>query len=177
MLVDPITWAERFFFFDSSSTYQGRFQLSRAPWLGDIMLSFADPTVTSGVCRCSAQSAKTQTAMILLLWALCEDPGPTMWVLPAADEAKTFSTTRLQESILLCEPLVRLMSNKRYDFSRQEIHFASAPLLIFGAGSDSKISGKPIKYLLLDEEKNFKPGAVEKAMKRTRSNGIPRCGG
>ena len=169
MLIDPIRWAERFFFFDSSSTYQGRFQLSRAPWLGDIMEAFADPTVTSGVCRCSAQSGKTQTGMILLLWALCEDPGPTMWVLPASDEAKTFSTTRLQESILLCEPLVRLMSNKRYDFSKQEIHFASAPLLIFGAGSDSKISGKPIKYLLLDEEKNFKPGAVEKAMKRTRS--------
>jgi hypothetical protein len=87
--------------------------------------------------------------MILLLWALCEDPGPTMWILPASDEAK------LQESILLCEPLVRLMSNKRYDFSKQEIHFASAPLMIFGAGSDSKISGKPIKYLMLDEDKNL----------------------
>jgi hypothetical protein len=45
MLVDPVKWAEKYFFFDSSSTYHGRFQLSRAPWLGEIMQSFADPLI------------------------------------------------------------------------------------------------------------------------------------
>ena len=96
MFLNPIEWAERYFYFDSSSTYQGRWRLDRAPWLADVMLSFADPRVKSGVCRCSAQSAKTQTGMILALWSICEDPGPFLWVMPAIDEAKTFSETRLQ---------------------------------------------------------------------------------
>src|SRR6266481_1100427 len=153
MQISPVAWAERYFYFDSSSTYRGRFQLRRAPWLRDIMESFADPTCRSGACRCSAQSAKTQTAIIVALWSLCEDPGPFLWVTPSADDAKSFSTTRLKESILNCEPLVRLMTNSRYDFGNTEINFATAPLMLVGAGSDSKISGKPIKYLFIDEEK------------------------
>jgi hypothetical protein len=36
---------------------------------------------------------------VLPLWSLCEDPGPLLWILPAADEAKTFSTTRLKTAV------------------------------------------------------------------------------
>ena len=169
MLIDPVTWAEKYFFFESSDTYQGRFQIGRAPWLRDIMLSFADPTCRSGACRCSAQSAKTKTGMILALWSLAEDPGPFLWLLPAQDDAKTFSTTRLKETIERCEPLNRLTTTNRYDFNNLEINFATAPLILTGAGSDSKISGKPIKYLFVDEEKNMKKGQVSKALKRVRS--------
>jgi len=168
MFLDPIQWAERYFYFDSSSTYQGRWKLDRAPWLKEIMLAFADPKVKSGVCRCSAQSAKTQTGMILALWSLCEDPGPFLWALPAIDEAKTFSETRLQESMEACEPLQAL---KRANgmHTALEMHFISAPLILTGAGSPSKVSGKPIRYLFLDEEKDMRKGSVSKALKRVRS--------
>lgn len=169
MHIHPIAWAEKHFYFDSSSSSQGTFRISRAPWLADIMSGFADPLVKRGICRCSAQSGKTQTGMILACWSLAEDPGPFMWVMPAADEAKTFSTTRLRESIERCEPLMRLAPKNPNDFSKLEIKFATAPLILVGAGSDSKISGKPIRYLFIDEEKNMKPGQVSKAEKRVRS--------
>jgi phage terminase large subunit GpA-like protein len=168
MFLDPIQWAEKYFYFDSSSTYQGRWRLDRAPWLADVMLSFADPKVKSGVCRCSAQSAKTQTGMILALWSIAEDPGPFLWIMPAIDEAKTFSETRLQESMEACEPIQALRSGRGMH-TALEMHFVSAPLILTGAGSPSKVSGKPIRYLFLDEEKDMRKGAVAKALKRVRS--------
>jgi phage terminase large subunit GpA-like protein len=169
LFLDPIAWAEKYFYFDSSSTYQGLWRLARAPWLRDVMLAFANPRVRSGTCRCSAQSAKTQTGMILALWSVCEDPGPFLWVMPAKDEAKTFSETRLQESMEACEPVQGLKTAGRWDMSSLEMHFVTAPLLLTGAGSPSKISGKPIRYLFLDEEKDMRKGAVAKALKRVRS--------
>ena len=132
-------------------------------------MSFADPTCRSGACRCSAQSAKTVTAMVLALWSLCEDPGPFMWVLPAQDEAKTFSKTRLKECIDRCEPLSRLKTRNVYDDSNLEINFATAPLILVGAGSGSKLSGKPVKWLFVDEEKDMSREQVQKALKRVRS--------
>ena len=49
------------------------------------------------------------------------------------------------------------------------MHFVSAPLILTGAGSPSKVSGKPIRYLFLDEEKDYRKGAAAKALKRVRS--------
>ena len=169
MFLNPISWAEQYFYFDSSSTYQGRWKLERAPWLEDIMMSFADPLVRTGTCRCSAQSGKTQTAIILALWSVCEDPGPFLWVFPAIDEAKVFSNTRLRESMEHCAPIQGVMTNYKFDLGETEMQFVTAPFMLTGAGSPSKISSKPIRYLFLDEEKNMKKGAVAKAMKRVRS--------
>jgi phage terminase large subunit GpA-like protein len=169
MFLDPITWAERYFYFDSSSTYQGRWKLDRAPFLRDIMLSFADPTCRSGVCRCSAQSSKTQTAMILALWSVCEDPGPFLWCLPTMHDARDFSQTRLQESMNACEPVQGLKSNDPFDISVLKMEFLTAPLMLTGTGSGSRVSSKPIKYLFIDEEKDMKPGSVARLLKRVRS--------
>src|ERR1700740_571588 len=172
ILIDIVSWAERYFYFDRSSTTQGRFKRDKCEFLcapDGPLLGFADPRCSHGACRCSAQGGKTQAGLICSAYALSEDPGPYMWVLPAADEAKTFSQTRLRDSIERCEPLARLLPRGRYDVKDMQINFATAPLLLVGAGSGSKISGKPIKWMFIDEEKDYSPGAVEKALKRVRS--------
>jgi len=87
--------------------------------------------------------------------------------MPAIDEAKTFSETRLQESLAACEPVQALRGRGMH--TALEMHFVSAPLLLTGAGSPSKVSGKPIRYLFLDEEKDYRRGAASKALKRVRS--------
>jgi hypothetical protein len=80
-------------------------------------------------------------------------------MMPAIDEAKTFSETRLQESMEACEPVQALRSGRGMH-TALEMHFISAPLILTGAGSSSKISGKPIRYLFLDEEKDMRKGAA-----------------
>lgn len=167
---NPIEFAERHFTFDNSSTTQGKFRIKRAQFLRNVMEGFADSSVRHGTCMCSAQSGKTQTGIILASWAQAEDPGPFMWTMPAKDEAATFSTNRLTPSFEKCPPVARLMPRGRYSKKTLEINFATAPLILVGAQSGSKLSGKPIRYLFIDEEKDYKlPGAVQKAIKRTRS--------
>src|SRR5260221_96824 len=172
MLLDPTPWAERYFWFDRSSTKQGRFSRAGCGFLtvaGSPMQGFADPRIRSGTCRCGAQCGKTQCGLIMSTWAVSEDPGPYMWVLPAQDEAKTFSQTRLMDSVMRCDPLRRLLPSGRYDIKDLQINFATAPLLLVGAGSGSKLSGKPIKWLFIDEEKDYPPGAVQKVLNRVTS--------
>jgi phage terminase large subunit GpA-like protein len=169
LFLDPVTWAERYFWFDRSSTTQGRFSRSSCGFLcapRGPLLEFSNPRIRSGTCMCAAQCGKTQAGLVCSTWALSEDPGPYMWTLPAADEAKTFSQTRLMDSVLRCDPLRRLLPDGRYDVKDLQINFATAPLLLVGAGSRSKLSGKPIKWLFIDEEKDYKPGAVEAALNR-----------
>src|SRR5262245_24802507 len=112
MFLDPIQWPEKYFYFDSSSTYQVRCRLERAPCLAHVMLTVAVPRVKSGVWRCTARGAKTQSGMILALWSIAEDAGPFLWVMPAIDDAKTFSETRLQESMEACQPVQALRSGR-----------------------------------------------------------------
>ncbi len=116
---------------------------------------------------CSAQSAKTQTIICLLAWAIAEDPGPCMWVMAAQDEAKTFAKTRLMPSLEQC-PLIKFPEN-RFDRTVLEINFPSMPLIINGANSKSKLQSKPIRWLFLDEVRNYPPGALEMVLKRTRA--------
>jgi len=49
MFLDPIQWAEKYFYFDSSSMYQGRWRLDRTLWLADPMLPFGNSTAFGGL--------------------------------------------------------------------------------------------------------------------------------
>ena len=97
------------------------------------------------------------------------DPGPFMWVLPAKDEAETFAQTRLMESFERIRRLSYRLPKARSGKTKTEIRFASAPLILVGAHSGSKLSGKPIRHLFIDEEKDYPDGATEKAIKRVRA--------
>lgn len=167
---DIIEFAESECRFDSTGPRPGElWRLSDAPFLADVLRDFADPAVRMGVCMTGAQGGKTQTGIICASWAMAEAPGPFMWALPARDEAKTFAETRLLESFRRCCALAEVMPSGRYKQSQLEIQFPVAPLLLVGAGSGSKVSGKPIRWLFLDEEKDYEPGVAEKAMKRVRA--------
>ena len=133
------------------------------------MEAFADNRIRELSIMCSAQSGKTQMVMILLAWAIAEDPGPAMWVQAAQDEAKTFAKTRLMPTLEACPPVAALFPEDRHSKTTLEINFASMPLVINGASSQSKLQSKPIRWLLLDEVRNYPPGAFEMVSKRTRA--------
>lgn len=118
---------------------------------------------------CSAQSSKTQTVMLMVAWAIAESPGPGMWVMAAGDEAKTFSRIRLMPMLEQCKPVAKLFPENRHHKSTLEINFASMPLILNGANSESKLQSKPCRYLWLDEVRNYPPGAYDMVLKRTRA--------
>jgi hypothetical protein len=172
MIVSPEVWLPRHYRMDSSSS-RSHYDPAYCRWLlapGGPVQSFADPKTRQGACMTSAQSGKTETAKGLLLWALDQKPGPAMWILPARDEVQTFASTRLMPSIMSCEPLAKKLPSGRWATKTMEVNFPYGPLILIGANSGSKLSGKPIRYLFPDEEKDYPAGAVQKAMKRVTAS-------
>jgi phage terminase large subunit GpA-like protein len=165
----PWKWAEDHIVIDKTSPFAGKFRSETAPWTKKLMEVFADNRVNDISVMCSAQSSKTQTIMILLAWAIAEDPAPAMWVMAAQDEAKTFCQTRLMPTFADCKPVADLMPTGRGGVRSLEIDFASMPLVVNGANSPSKLQSKPIRWLFLDEVRNYPDGALEMALKRTRA--------
>ena len=170
MRIDTIRWAEENFVYDDTGPAPGeKFRIESGLFLRDVFEGFDDPSVREGACRCSAQSGKTQTGVVLAAGSMEQDPGPFMWVLPAKDEVETFAQTRLMESFERIRRLSYRLPKGRSGKKKTEIAFPGAPLILVGAHSGSKLSGKPIRNLFLDEEKDYPKGASEKAIKRVRA--------
>ncbi len=165
--VPPWKWAEEHITVDKTSPFPGKFRSDTAPWTRELMEVFADNRISDIAAMCAAQSAKTQTMVILLAWAIAEDPGSVMWVMAAQDEAKTFARTRMMPTLENCEPVRRQFPAARFEKTTLEINFPNAPLIINGANSQSKLQSKPIRWLFLDEVRNYPPGAFEMVLKRT----------
>jgi hypothetical protein len=142
---------------------------SQALFLRPIMEDFKDPSVNEIVAMCSAQSAKTETLIALLLYVLAEDPGPILWVTVNQAEARKIARMRIMPAIDLCAPVVDKIPDGRYDRTTTTIYFPGAPLVIAGADSPANLQSTPYRYIFLDEARSWKPGALEMVSKRTRS--------
>jgi len=129
------------------------------------MEAVADNRVSDIAIKCSAQSSKTQTFLNLACWCVSEDPGPAMWVMAAKDEAETFVRDRVAPTFKNCRPV----EGAKIRESKLEFTFATMPFYFVGAGSPSKLQSKPIRWLFLDEVRNYPPGALDTVLKRTRS--------
>lgn len=118
---------------------------------------------------CSAQSAKTETMIACLCWLIAEDPGPCMWVTSNEDEALKFAKERLMPSLKAC-PLVEKHIPKSRELAKaKEVYFPHMTLECVGSNAPSKLQSKPRRWLLLDEVRNWPPGALPMVLKRTRT--------
>ena len=165
----PWEWCEEHIVVDKTSPFPGRWRSSTSPWVKELMEVFADNRVTDIAVMCSAQSAKTQTIMNLVCWAISEDAGPMMWVTAAQDEAATFCRTRLWPTLMRCKPVAMQLPTNTREIRSLEINFPSMPFVVTGSNSPSKLQSKPIRWLLLDEARNYPAGALDMVLKRTRA--------
>ena len=70
---DPLPvskWAARFFHIDQTSPSPGLYDPTTTPWINAILDEYPDPNLTQIVLRASAQSSKTQPAIICLAWVI-----------------------------------------------------------------------------------------------------------
>lgn len=161
----PWQWCEEHVEVDQTSPMPGKWKSRNSPWVKELMEVFADNNVTDIAVKCSAQSSKTQTCLNLACWAMSEDSGSAMWVLANKDDAREFVRDRASPTFKLCDPLwKRCTSDETYGFV-----FGGTPFYFVGAGSTAKLQGKPIRWLFLDEVRNYKKGALETVLKRTRA--------
>lgn len=100
MRVSELAEQKRVISEESGSRYPGPWRNSRAPHMVAVMDALGpDDPAEDVICACSAQVAKTETAINLFLHIVDQDPGPTIIVLPSHDEAAKFVNTKLQPAI------------------------------------------------------------------------------
>lgn len=147
----------------------GKWRSENSPWVREVMEAFADNRVRDISILCSAQSSKTQTLICLMLWLISEDPGPLLWVMAAKDEVETFVRNRIKPAIEECHPVESVLTDDINAIKLGEINFATMTALFRGAGSPSKLQSTPIRWLILDEVRNYGKGALDTVLKRTRA--------
>lgn len=161
----PWQWCEDHVVIDNTSPMPGKWRSDSSPWVKELMEVFGNNEVKNISVMCSAQSSKTQTLLNCACWVIAEDPAPAMWVMAAKDEAKVFVRDRVKPTFENCEPVAaRMLTDETLDFT-----FTTMPFYFTGAGSPSKLQSKPIRWLFLDEVRNYPPGALDTVMKRTRA--------
>lgn len=165
----PWEWSEESVKLDPTSPYQGYWKSDISPWVRELMECFSDNEVSDISVMCSAQSAKTQTMICLLMWALAEEPAPTMWVTSTGEEAAFLMKTRLIPTIKSCQPVVDCLIDDRNAVNRMEVQLKGASLIVVGSSSPSRLQSKPVRWLFLDEVRNYPEGALEMVLKRTRA--------
>src|SRR4051812_14577175 len=147
----PWQWNEEHVVVDGTSPMPGRWRSDNSPWVREIMEVFADNRIRDIAVRCSAQSSKTQTILGCACWAIGEDPGPAMWVMANKEDVKDFVRDRVKPTFENCKPVAdQIISAETSEFC-----FAGMPFYFVGAGSPGKLQGKPIRWLFLDEVRNY----------------------
>ena len=164
----PWQWAEDNFIV-SVSPFPGKWKSANSPWVREFMEVFADNRVRTLSIMCSAQSAKTETMMACLCWLIAEDPGPCMWVTSNEEEALKFAKERMMPSLKSCPLIKGLLPSSRELLKSKEVFFPHMTLEIVGSNAPSKLQSKPRRWLLLDEVRNWPPGALPTVLKRTRT--------
>ena len=165
---EPWRWAEQHVIIPSAAVGE-RGDSTESIFVREIREAFADEGINEISAMCSAQSAKTLTILCCLLWAICEDPGPILWVTADRQEAVKLVKGRLIPMMERCAPVWARVPKERGKRNTLEIYFPGAPLIITGAKSPASLQSTPFRYILLDEVRSYPPGALEMVEKRTRA--------
>lgn len=166
----PWQYGERVCVFDNESPRRGMpWSSEGAFFIREFMECFADNRIRDLAARCSAQSAKTQTIEVLLAWLIENDPGPCMWLMANADDIKSFARRRLIPFLEACAPIAPLLPDDRRKRKVDELILANMSLLLRGAQSKGKLSSNPVRYLFMDEVRDWPAWAKGTVEKRTRA--------
>ena len=161
----PMTeWWERNIYVPDGE-FPGEFRLDLTPMMRWVADWLQDPTVKRIVLQGSAQSFKTRCLLNFLLWAIGENPGTAMWVNATIEAAREFYLKRLEPAIENCLPVKERFEGRTKDL----IAFDSMNLLLRGTNSRVGMQGDPVKWMIFDERREWKPGAIAMLRMRTRT--------
>ena len=176
-LLEPVwKWAERNVRLSVRTTGSpGKYDSGWIAYVRGWQEAFSNPRIREITICAAAQSGKTESILNCLRYAIAEDPGAALWIMPAESLARSFSETRLQPSLRDCPPCVEQIPDNADLFKLLEMHFADCTLNLCGANSPAQLSSRPIRYLFADEIDKFpeasskEAGALELARVRTNS--------
>jgi len=159
-------WCEQHVYAEPGSPIPGRIRTDNSPWIREPLEEIGNNARQNVIVMCSAQSSKTTLGVFAKLWAIAEDPGRAQWVTSDLDMAKDDLRDRFLPMMLRCRPVREQMLSS----SVEDVVFRTMPLYYTGSNSKAKLQSKPLRWLFLDEVRNFPKNALPMVLKRTRAH-------
>lgn len=153
-------WAEKYLELSPRFTaFPGPIKLDRTPYLREPLDAFGLRSVRELTICAAAQVAKTTFLMACLGYAIDQDPGPILFVMPSADLCKSFSEQRLGPLLEDCSRLARHLPADVRKRRLLEIPFTNdVQMALVGANSPANLASRPVRYPICDETDKY-PGA------------------
>lgn len=114
------------------------------PWVRQIILCFGP------------QSSKTQIALNCLAYAMDQDPGPAMWIVPDEKKAADAANKKILPMLRNSPRLAALLSPRYRDTTERAIRLINGmEILIPWATSAAQLAAESIRYLFFDETDKY----------------------
>lgn len=147
----PWEWAEKNIEIPPRvSPLRGQYKTDQWAYVREPLEAFADPEIRTITLCWSAQSTKTMTATIMVLYAIANDPRNVLFARPSLTMAKRFSQTRLIPLIEHNPVLASHKTGDRYDFKKAELLLDNCLVSLTGA-NPNQFSGDTCGICVLDE--------------------------
>lgn len=148
-------WADKYRKLSAENSAEaGRWKTSRTPYLKEIMDAFKDPRVHRLVVVSSSQIGKTECELNMLGYAIDQDPGGIMFIMPTVDVAKDFSKRRLAPMIRDTRNLRKKIAEAKSRDGDNTVLKKSYPggmLTLVGSNAPAPLAGTPARYIFGDE--------------------------
>lgn len=162
-------WCEENIILDNTGPMPGRYSTEFTPqvrWFMDASEQAGVETVTGQI---SAQSGKTQMVINMLVRIIAEDPGPCMWVAATKDNIEETAQKRIFPAIENCAVTAPMLPKEKKRRSKKLIQLDSMNLMMRGTESRVGLQSDPVRYIIGDERREWKKGAIDLLRKRTRT--------
>ena len=160
--LSPVEWAEQRRTMPSShSPSPGPYRVSKTPYLQPILEALAPSHPAKRITVCmGAQLGKSTVIENATGYYIECSPAPLMIVSPSDSDAAEVHSVRLSPMFESIPSLSARIYNDSNIIQKNFITFPGGQLYLKGSGSPSKMRGKSIRYLFLDEVDAY-PATVE----------------
>lgn len=163
------TWAERNVIVPKGPFAGSHWRLSFTPMAAWIFKASRTPGVRRITVQACAQYFKTTALFIMVMRIVREEPDSLMWVMASADQMSEFLDTRLLPFVHNCAPVAPLLVTARKGL----VQFETMSMFLRGSNSRTKLQSDSVRYVICDERREWKQGAIDLLRKRTRT--YPNC--
>lgn len=134
----------------------GPLDLSRQPYLTEILESVLNPEISEVVEVFGTQTGKTLSLMLALALLATFDPAPAIIALPNEDLADEIIRSRVLPFFRANPQLSRMLPESERAIAKGKIPLSTMPVYWLGALVPAKLSSRPVGYLILDEAAKYK---------------------
>jgi phage terminase large subunit GpA-like protein len=154
----PSEWADRYRFLDPLvNSNGGKYSSEWTPYVREWLDNAALPWVRQTTIIAGTQVGKTETINNVLGYAIAQDPGPAMLVVPRSKDIVTTQERRILPMLEATPVLQDERTDHAHDEKRTEMLFRRSVLYLRSSQSPADLASVPVRYLFADEVDKY-PG-------------------